>query len=92
MTRESVPVSVLVLREHHAPMTLADVARATAKRQGWSVLYEDVDAVLRGAEQRREVEVLVDAPDYRDRLWQARVTLDWKPQQPAASDAKENRA
>lgn len=58
-------------------MTLRDVTRATAKQQGWTVMYEDVNAVLRGAANRGEVEVLVDAPDYRDRLWRARVTTDW---------------
>jgi hypothetical protein len=63
--------SVQILREH-GPMDLRCVTRETAVRlQAGSLMYADVDAVLRAAAIRGEVRVLAERGDYRECVWEA---------------------
>lgn len=67
---ENLAPSVAVLREH-GPLDLREITRYTAKRLGMSVMYEDVDAVLQRECEDGHVVLVVDAGDYRNRIWEA---------------------
>lgn len=65
-------VSLDVLREQ-GPMTLRELTGATAKRMGWSLMYADVDAVMRRHAEDGDATCSSGA-DYRDSVWTAATT------------------
>lgn len=63
-------VSVTVLRES-GPLDLREITRLTAIRMGWSLMYDDVDAVLRREQDAGRVALVSSAGDYRNQVWKA---------------------
>lgn len=62
--------SLTILHEQ-GPMTLRDLTRATSLRMGWSLMYDDVLAVMTVHLDASEVERRA-ATDYLDDVWSAR--------------------
>lgn len=64
------PVSLRVLREQ-GPLTLRELTRQTAmKLKLGTILYDDVDAVMRQAENLGRAKIATLAPDWRDHTWE----------------------
>jgi len=61
--------SVAVLREHGGALDLREITRLTAERLGTSLMYEDVDAVLRREQGEGRVALVTDTDDFRRRTW-----------------------
>lgn len=70
--------SLEILRER-GPMTLRDLTRATASRMGWTLLYDDVEAVMRSHQAKREATVETTAGDWRDYVWSPAPTGEAEP-------------
>lgn len=62
--------SLIVLREN-GPMTLRDLTAATANRMGFSLMYAEVDGVMRRHLDRGQAACDADAEDYRRSIWRA---------------------